>query len=176
MNDAPTTAPAPNPAAEPASEQGRRLSTDDVVETRAPGVRIFTTSLARLRRPQVVSYSIPPPPKPEPATRPARVAKMLALAHRLQAAIDSGEHEDQAAVARAFGISRARVSQLLDLTLLAPDIQEEVLFLEAAGSREPISERNLQDIVRHAAWTEQRDQWRRLRSRPSRLSGRPLTG
>jgi hypothetical protein len=27
-----------------------------------------------------------------------------------------------------LGLSRARISQLLDLTLLAPDIQEQILF------------------------------------------------
>jgi hypothetical protein len=64
----------------------------------------------------------PPPPKPEPVRRPAKVARMLALAHHLQSAIDRGLVADRAAVARKLGLTRARVTQLLDLLLLAPDL------------------------------------------------------
>ncbi|MBI5481295.1 MAG: hypothetical protein HY906_20725 [Deltaproteobacteria bacterium] len=56
------------------------------------------------------------------------------------------------------------MTQLLELTLLAPDIQEGGLFLEATGGHEPVSERSLQHVVRHAAWSEQRELWRRLRT------------
>jgi len=59
---------------------------------------------------------------PEPVRRPARVAIMLALAHKIQQAIDGGVVRDRAEVARRLGLTRARVTQLLDLALLAPDI------------------------------------------------------
>jgi ParB-like chromosome segregation protein Spo0J len=62
---------------------------------------------------------------------------MLALAHTLEAAIAAGEFADRADVARHLGFTRARVTQLLDLTLLAPDIQEAVLALEAVDGVEP---------------------------------------
>ena len=65
----------------------------------------------------------------EQERRPARVAVMLALAHKIQEAIDRGVVQDQAEAARRLGVSRARLTQLLDLTLLAPGIQEELLFL-----------------------------------------------
>ena len=47
---------------------------------------------------------------------------MLALAHKIQQAIDGGVVRDRAEVARRLGLTRARVTQLLDLALLAPDI------------------------------------------------------
>ncbi len=50
---------------------------------------------------------------------------------RSRTPIDRGAVRDCADVARRPGLSRARISQLLDLTLLAPDIQTEVLAIEA---------------------------------------------
>ena len=63
-----------------------------------------------------------------PATRPAsRAARMLALAHHIEQLIDAGELADYAEAARRLGITRARLSQVMALTLLAPRIQEDVL-------------------------------------------------
>ena len=73
----------------------------------------------------------PPAPRSEPLRRPAKVARMLALAHHLQGAIDRGEVADSAQVARALGLTRARMTQLLDLLGLAPDLQDLVLQMEA---------------------------------------------
>lgn len=84
-----------------------------------------------------------PPVAPEPVRRPARVAIMLALAHRIQQAIDRGVVQDRAEVARKLGLTRARVTQLLDLTLLAVDIQEQILFAESIDGVETICERAL---------------------------------
>lgn len=49
----------------------------------------------------------PPPDKPEPVRRPAKVARQLALTHHLQAAIERGLVADQAALARKLGLTRA---------------------------------------------------------------------
>jgi ParB-like chromosome segregation protein Spo0J len=87
---------------------------------------------------------------------------MLALAHRMQAMLDSGEVEDQATLARRLGFSRARVTQLLDLLLLAPDIQEEILFAQVSPGRDPVTEHGLREVVRASLWAEQRDIWARI--------------
>jgi hypothetical protein len=128
------------------------------VEPTAPaGVRVITAQLFRVREGRHVAFADePPPPTPEPVRRPAKVARMLALAHRLEAAITAGEFADRADVARHLGFTRARVTQLLDLTLLAPDIQEAVLEMEAVDGVEPVSERQLRAVVRLAGWGEQR--------------------
>ena len=130
-------------------------------EQPAAGRRIFTSYLFRGRTGSDVVFSQEPPPAPpEPARRPARVARMLALAHRLERAIERGEYDDRADLARQFGITRARVTQLLNLTLLAPDIQEAVLKLEAIDGAQPTSERALREIVAAVEWEEQRMRWR----------------
>lgn len=98
-----------------------------------------------------------PPPKPEPVRRPAKVARMLALAHHLQRAIDEGLVADRAAVARKLGLTRARVTQLLDLLLLAPSLQTEILELAAVDGLEPLTERYLRGIAHSGLWAKQRD-------------------
>ncbi|HHH30348.1 MAG TPA: hypothetical protein ENK57_18675 [Polyangiaceae bacterium] len=128
-----------------------------------PGTHIFTGQLFRVRKGRGWTFVDQPPAPPEPVRRPARVARMLALAHRLQAAIDRGEYRDRAELARQLGLTRARISQLLALTLLAPDLKERVLFLEAVDGREPLTERALRDVVRHEGWGDQRGAWQQLR-------------
>jgi hypothetical protein len=104
-----------------------------------------------------------PSQAPEAASLyPARVARQLALAHALQGRIESGEFQDQAEMARALSFTRARISQLLDLLLLAPDIQEQILFLEFLPGRQPLNEVHLRPVVRLALWSDQRRAWRAL--------------
>jgi hypothetical protein len=91
-----------------------------------------------------------------PTARPARVAVTLALAHRIRNEILSGGIQSQADAARKLGLTRARLSQILELTNLAPEIQEEILFLEVIDRREPLRERALRGVLRASAWAEQR--------------------
>ena len=66
------------------------------------------------------------PPSPPPERIP-RVARVLALAHHWRGLIQSGAVRDQADLARLVGVSRARVTQVLNLLWLAPEIQEALL-------------------------------------------------
>ena len=121
----------------------------------APHRRVLTGTLFRERSSPVTFTEEAPPPKPEPVRRPAKVARMLALAHHIQNAIDRGVVADRAAVARKLGFTRARITQLLDLLLLAPDIQARVLELEAVDGVESMSERALRGVAHAGAWAEQ---------------------
>jgi hypothetical protein len=124
---------------------------------------VLKGSFLRQRTGKAVTLSsTPTPPKREPVRRPAHVAHMLALAHHLQRAIDKGLVADRAAVARKLGLTRARVTQLLDLLLLAPDLQLQVLKLEAVDGIEPTSERPLRRIAHEAVWTSQRTEFSNL--------------
>jgi hypothetical protein len=80
---------------------------------------------------------------------------MLALAHKIQQAIDRGAVRDRAEVARRFGLTRARVTQLLDLRLLAPDIQEQVLFAESVDGVEPLGEKAVRAVICSMNWGQQ---------------------
>jgi hypothetical protein len=121
------------------------------------------TDAAVDERRRIVVLRPPPPPPRASARQPAHVARMLALAHHVAEAIEAGQLADQAAVARVLGFTRARLSQLLDLTLLAPDIQDQVLHLEAIDGVEPMPERALRGLS-GLPWPEQRRQWYRVSS------------
>ena len=100
--------------------------------------------------------------------RPARVARRLALAHRIAADIEAGRYKDYADVARRHGLTRARLTQLMNLLLLAPDIQEEVLALEFPVGREPVTERTLRRVLASLCWEDQRAAWTELRPEANR--------
>lgn len=123
-------------------------------ETRNEAVAASTTVLVgklfRVRKGHAKRFERQPSKKPE--KRPARIALQLALAYRIQGAIEAGEIKDQAEAARLLGLTRARVSQLLNLTLLAPDIQERLLDVDV-GDR---SERALRSVSGIEAWSGQR--------------------
>ncbi len=108
-----------------------------------------------------VSYRVqfkrePVPPPPEPVGRVPRVARLLALAHKIDAMICSGEIRDMAHAARLCGLTRARVTQVCNLLLLAPEIQEAILQLPAVTKgRDPVTERNLREIVAEPEWERQ---------------------
>ena len=111
----------------------------------------------RLRR------GVTPTPKPAELGRIPRVAKLMALAIRFEKLIHQGVVRDYADLARLGGVSRARVSQIMDLLNLAPGIQEEILFLpRTTAGRDPIGERDLRPISAVAAWSAQRRLWREL--------------
>jgi hypothetical protein len=107
-------------------------------------------------------------PTPAPRARVARAAYALALAHAFEERLARGLAGDLADLARQTGLSRARITQLFDLLLLAPDLQEEVLFrVEGRGER-PLTERGLRRVVRTLDWGEQRTRFRALVARPWR--------
>jgi alkylated DNA nucleotide flippase Atl1 len=89
------------------------------------------------------------------------VACLLALAHRFENLVRSGEVRDYAEIARLGGVSRARVSQILKLLTLAPSIQEQILFLPR-GLKEVMCERDLRRIVREPRWDRQRELFARI--------------
>ncbi len=92
-----------------------------------------------------------------------RAARLMALAIRLEELIRSGHVPSYAALARLVGVSRARVTQIANLTLLAPDIQEAILFLPpVVKGPDPITERDLRPIVAEPDWVKQRRLWESL--------------
>jgi ParB-like chromosome segregation protein Spo0J len=92
---------------------------------------------------------------------------MLALAHKIQQAIDRGVVRDRAEVARRLGLTRARVTQLLDLALLAPDIQDQLLFLESVDGQDAVAERQIREVVRNDTWAVQRMAFAQLSHAPT---------
>lgn len=68
-------------------------------------------------------------PTEVPRGRVPRISRLMALAIRLNQLIRDGVVTDQAELARLGHVSRARLTQIMNLLSLAPDIQEEILSL-----------------------------------------------
>jgi hypothetical protein len=100
-------------------------------------------------------------PVTEPRDRPPRVARLVALSHKLEALIRSGRVKDYVELARLAHVSSARIAQIVILGHLAPDIQEHILFLSAEHSA-LITERELRLIAREPRWDRQRACFERL--------------
>jgi hypothetical protein len=142
-----------------------------------PGTRVVAGSLHRVRRGRGKGFAADPPSGP--SRRPARVAITLALAHQIQRAIDKGEIRDQADAAQRLGLTRARLTQIMDLTLLAPDLQERLLSAEESSPIVATGARTLRAIAIRLSWIEQRKRLHELqeynrddvtpRGRPSSL-------
>jgi len=96
-----------------------------------------------------------PVPVRDPVERPHRIARVMALAHKLDELVRSGEVTDHGELARLGHVSPARICQYMTLLHLAPAIQEYLLFL-AVSQASPISEAGLRRIAREPRWDRQR--------------------
>ncbi len=101
----------------------------------------------------------------QPNRRPAYVARLLALGHQLRRLLDEGRVESVGELARRLEVSQPRITQLVNLTYLAPAIQAEVAALEAVDGKEPMSERPLREVLPEAGWAGQWRESLRVRAR-----------
>jgi hypothetical protein len=88
-------------------------------------------------------------------SRIPRITRLMALAIKFQEMVDRGEVRDYADLARLGYVTRARVTQIMNLSLLAPDIQEMLLSTESPSSR--ITERDLRLVAGAEIWQRQRE-------------------
>ena len=98
-----------------------------------------------------------------------RLTRLLALAHRWNRLVEEGVVANHAEIARMMGLSRARVTQIMDLLYLAPEIQEYILSSSTDGSQKVIPERAVRSITRLPIWKDQRKVWRKIISETSRF-------
>jgi hypothetical protein len=98
-----------------------------------------------------------------PRGRVPRVARLMALAIKLDGQIRAGDLSDWADVARLGHVTRGRASQIAALMNLAPDIIEAVLYMPIVErGRDPITERDLRPITAVVSWAKQRRMWKAL--------------
>jgi hypothetical protein len=117
----------------------------------------------------------PPATKSVPSSRVPRIARLMALARHIDELVRSGAVGSYAAAARLGHVSRARMSQILGLLNLAPDLQEQLLFLQrpGRGRASPVLRQVLQ-VASALDWDEQRRRWRQLR-RATKLLRSPVS-
>jgi hypothetical protein len=114
-----------------------------------------------------------------------RVARLMALAIRFEGLLREETIQDYAELARLGRVTRARMTQIMKLLDLAPDIQEQILFLPLIQG---LNERSLRPLASRIDWAEQRRMFQKitwpcvycfgaLRPLPPRLStGAATTG
>ncbi len=89
--------------------------------------------------------------------RVPRISRIMALAIHFQKLLEDGVVQDYADIARLTGVTRARVTQIMNLTLLAPDIQEKLLFLPRIYQGEDkITERAVRKVLTEIIWNNQK--------------------
>jgi len=104
------------------------------------------------------------PPKPVVPPRTPRVSKLMALAIRFDKLLRNGTISDTMELADLCQVTQPRITQILNLNHLSPDIQEEILFLPQVNKgRDPIHEKLLRPVTRKIAWSEQRELWREIK-------------
>lgn len=105
-------------------------------------------------------------PRPDPAAtrgRVPRVARLMALAIRFERLLDESVVANQSELAGLAHVTQPRMTQIMNLLHLAPDIQEEILFLpEVVKGRDPVTERDLRAIAAKADWDRQRQMWSKM--------------
>jgi len=104
----------------------------------------------------------PVPLAVEPGRVP-RLARLMALAIHFDGLIRKGAVRNYADLARLGHVTRARVTQIMNLLNLAPDIQEAILFLpRTEGGCGPAGERKMRQVVASPVWDRQRTLWRTI--------------
>ncbi len=92
-----------------------------------------------------------------------RVTRLMALAIKFDGLLRDGVVRDYADLARLGHVTRARMTQIMNMLNLAPDIQEQILFLPpVTAGRDPIAERNLRRLTAIPRWDKQRNAWRQM--------------
>jgi hypothetical protein len=131
------------------------MNTSTIIRGTIP-LRRRRSAQARNATPALQTTEVCPPRIP-------RIARLLALARHIDDLVRSGMVCSYAAAARLSHVSRARMSQILALLNLAPDLQEQLLFLQrpSRGRTAPVL-RQVLHIAAALDWDEQRRRWRRL--------------
>jgi hypothetical protein len=106
----------------------------------------------------------PPPTTPErPKGRLPRITRYMALAIYYEDLIRQGHVYDYAEIATLGHVTRARVTQIMNLRLLAKDIQEQLLTMpRLLNGRDTLCLRSLQTLSVEPCWKKQRIAWSQL--------------
>jgi hypothetical protein len=132
-----------------------RMSLTMTIEVSVPSQAVGRCGRKELR-PERENGALPP-------GRVPRVSRLMALALRLDELVRTGQVGSYSVLATLGHVTRARVSQILNLLSLAPDIQEALLFLPPTQrGRDPIILADLMPIASTLDWRKQRRLWKQL--------------
>lgn len=111
------------------------------------------------------------PRPPVPAGRVPRISRLMALAIHFDRLIREGKVADLSALAHLAHVTQPRMTQIMNLNHLAPDIQEQLLFLPpVTRGRDSVHERLVRSLAGAIDWREQRMAWATVQSDRKRRS------
>ena len=131
----------------------------------APGegdsaIQVETTLPVRPRRRESGKGGHPDSVSDMGLSRIPRITRLMALAIKFQDMVDRGEVRDYADLARLGYVTRARITQIMNMLNLAPDIQEEILVMDGLSTRSTtLVERHVRSLVKLVLWECQRRVW-----------------
>ena len=102
-----------------------------------------------------------PAPRKEAIKNEPKIRQSLALAHQIEGLLDTGKINDVKQLTGHLNMSRARIHQLMAMTLLSPSIQEDILLGENERLSE-IPEYKLREVTNEPDWQAQRALWNNL--------------
>jgi hypothetical protein len=103
----------------------------------------------------------PAPSASSPTGRIPKIARLMALAIKFDGMLQRREVREYADLARLGHVSRARVTQIMNLLNLAPYIQETILFLPATEcGRDSLKEWQVRPVAGEVVWKRQGRRWR----------------
>jgi hypothetical protein len=106
----------------------------------------------------------PSPTQTLPPGRVPRVARVMAMAIQFDDLLRRGVVSNTIELARLAKVTQPRITQVMNMIHLAPDIQEELLFLSLVSEgRDPINEKHLRRICRLPCFASQRRAWAKLK-------------
>ena len=96
-------------------------------------------------------------PKAVPSGRVPRISRLMALAIHFDRLVREGKVADLSELARLAHVTQPRMTQIMNLNHLAPDIQEQLLFLQPLTTgRAKVCERHLRTLAANPCWRVQR--------------------
>lgn len=103
-------------------------------------------------------------PKAVPSGRVPRISRLMALAIHFDRLVRDGKVADLSELARLAHVTQPRMTQIMNLNHLAPEIQEQLLHLpRVAAGRDDVTERTLRLVAAETDWCRQRRAWKHIR-------------
>ncbi len=128
------------------------------IEMKSESAVTMELTLARPHRRRIETESLfPEPVQTKTPNRIPRITRLMALAIKFQGMVERGEVRDYADLARLGHVSRARITQIMNLLNLASAIQEEIL--RHNGSSKTAPERQIRCLTAELSWKKQLQRW-----------------
>jgi hypothetical protein len=89
----------------------------------------------------------------------------LVLAYQIQELFEKEKAKNLRQVGQWLHMTHARISQIMNLLFLAPDIQEEILFSDE-GKVLRLTEHKIRKIPMEVNWAKQREMWNEICKKP----------